>query len=41
MLVSMKEYDEDERRQIDEICHAHESCDDCPLSFECAERGCW
>jgi hypothetical protein len=34
MLVAMKEYDEDEQRQIDEICRACEFCEECPLNVD-------
>jgi hypothetical protein len=41
MFVAMKAYDEDEQRYIDEVCHANDSCETCPLNIECAETRCW
>jgi len=40
MLVGMKEYDEDEQRQIDETCLAMDACEDCPMSIHNG-GGCW
>lgn len=38
--VANKEWDEKEQEQIDETCHAQDSCEDCPFHIFNG-GGCW